>query len=219
MANDVATTKKYDKRTATHGNSWGAFAKITNDSAGETQFGTPKIFTGLRANSFETTQDSNPYYADNLEHIRLTGAKAVEGSIKAYQFPRQFAIDHMGYKETENGGLIDTGTFGNFVWQFVETITDQFGGETEQLTIYYNVKASAPTAETATDEDSAEPKEFEIPVTASPNPAVIDGDGKAVTVMTITKDEKNAALFDLAYQQVILPDTKIPSDPETPAEG
>ena len=90
-------------------------------------------------------------------------------------------------------------------------MTDEFGDECEELHIFYNVKASAPTAGSQTDEDSAEPKEFEIPVTASPNPAVLDSDGKPVTEAVIRKNETNAKLFDLAYTEVILPTTAVPA--------
>ncbi len=117
----------------------------------------------------------------------------------------------MGFKEVAaSGALLDTGNPKNFLWHVQETVTDAFNNEVEQLTVYYNVSASAPTAAAATDEDTVEPKEFEIPVTAAPNDLVLDADGKAVTFMQIRKTEENAALFDLAYSQIILPTTPVP---------
>ncbi|EOT42746.1 major tail protein [Enterococcus dispar] len=201
----------YETREVTHGNAFGAFASITKNAEGQVEFGTPAIFTGLRGNNFETTQESNPYYADNVEHVRLSGAETTEGSITVYQFPESFVINHLGKKKAANGMLTNTGTKKNFVWQYIETITDEFGEEYEELHIFYNVKASNPTSESQTDEDSAEPKEFEIPVTASPNPAVLDADDKPVTEAVIRKTEANAALFELAYTEVILPTTQIPT--------
>jgi hypothetical protein len=174
----------YDKREVSHGNQFGFFSKITSTETGEIEFGTPYEFTGLRATSFATTQDSNPYYADNVEHVRLMGARTTEGSITTYQIKRQFMIDHLGKKETAATppALIDTGVQANFLWCYAETITDQFGGEVNEWHIWTNVQASAGiTSDTATDEDSVEPKEIEIPVTASPNVGVLDSDGKAVT--------------------------------------
>jgi len=175
---------QYDKREVSHGNQFGFFAKISSTPTGEIEFGTPYEFTGLRATSFATTQDSNPYYADNVEHVRLMGARTTEGSITTYQIKKQFMIDHLGKKETTATppALIDTGIQSNFVWVYSETITDQFGGELNEWHIWTNVQASAGiTSDTATDEDSVEPKEIEIPVTASPNVAVQDSDGKSVT--------------------------------------
>jgi hypothetical protein len=202
----------YDTREITHGNSWGAFSKIVKKIDGTLDENViPTIFTGLRGVSFDTTQESNTYYADNVPHVMVRGNKTTEGSITCYQIPKKFLLDHLGLKESESGGLVDTGTGQNFIWQFCETITDEFGIETEQLTIYYNVQAAAPTAESSTDEDAVEPKEFEIPCTASPNSLVLDEDGKTVTYMILRKTEANAPLFDLAYTQIVLPTTAIPA--------
>lgn len=203
--------REYEVREVTHGNNWGAWAPITVGTDGKAVIGTPKVFTGLRANNFETSQESNPYYADNQEHVRLQGAKTTEGSITVYQFPKQFMLDHLGKKEEPNGMIVDTGKYGNFVWQYIETVTDAFGNESEELHIWYNVKASAPTAGSNTDEESAEPKEFEIPVTASPNTSIVDSEGKPVTEAVIRKTKDNEALFELAYTEIILPTTAVPT--------
>lgn len=201
----------YETREVTHGNAYGAFASISQGEDGKITFGTPTIFTGLRANNFETSQDSSPFYADNVEHVRLQGAKSTEGSITCYQIPKQFMLNHLGKSEEANGMIVDTGLNKNFVWQWIETVTDEFGNEVEELHIMYNVKAAAPTSSSSTDEDSTDPKEIEIPATASPNNAVLDSKGKPVTEAVIRKTDENAALFDLAYTQVILPSTPVPT--------
>lgn len=205
---------QYDTREVTHGTSYGAFAEIIKlpDGSLDTTV-VPNEFTGLRGVSFETTQESNAYYADNVEHIRLLGAKTIEGNITCYQMPQAFLTNHLGYKLSSNGGLTDTGISKNFIWQFIETITDELGNEFRQLSVYYNVKASAPTAAAATDEDTVEPKEFEIPCTASPNGLVLDADGKSITYFQLRETADNKALIDLAYDQIILPTTPIPTPP------
>lgn len=197
--------RQYETREVTHGNSWGAFASITKNEAGEVEFGVPKIATGLRETSFETSQDSSPFHADNQEHVRLNGAESTEGTLKFYQLSKDFLTNHLGKKLMPNGGLTNTGLQKSFVWQHIETVTDEFGEEYEELNVYYNVKAGKPTAASKTDEESVEAKEFEIPVTASPNNAVLDDEGKAVTHFSIRKTTSNAALFELAYTKVILP--------------
>jgi len=205
--------RDYEAREVTHGVSFGAFAKIkaaTSTGKLDTTI-EPAIFTGLRGVSFDTTQDMSSYYADNVVHVKVRGNKKVEGSIKAYQIPRAFLVEHLGFKEVAaTGALLDTGSAANFIWQYIETVVDEFGVEVEQLTIYYNCTAGAPTAESKTDEESTDPKEFEIPVTASPNSLVLDEDGKAVTYLQIRKTTANANLFALAYTAIILPDTAVP---------
>ncbi len=176
-------TYQYDTREVTHGNATGFFAKIAKNSNGELDLQTPHPFTGMISTSFETSQESNAYYADNVEHVRLQGKKSTEGSITTYQIPKQFMIDHLGKKLTSAvpPALIDTGINANFIWGYAETVTDEFGGEVEEFHIWTNVKASAPKSGTATDESSVTPKNIEIPCTASPNNFILDSENKPVS--------------------------------------
>lgn len=211
------TMPNYETREVTHGNSYGAFAPIETNSDGTLNTDiVPTIFTGLRGVSFETTQDSEAFYADNVEHIRLLGIKTIEGNITAYQIPQSFMVNHLGYSIAPNGSLIDTGIQKNFIWQFIETVTQNDGTEVRQLTVYYNVKAATPTAEANTDEDTITPKEFEIPCTVSPNHLVKDSNNKSVTYMILRETTANSGLIDLAYNQIILPNTPVPTPPNKP---
>lgn len=196
-------TYKYDTREVTHGNASGFFAKISKNSSGALELGSAYSFTGLRGTSFETSQESNPYYADNMEHVRLQGKKTTEGSITAYQIPKQFMIDHLGKKLTESTppALIDTGVNANFIWGYAETVTDEFGAEIEEFHIWTNVKAAAPKGSTASDEASATPKEIEIPCTASPNNFILDSNKKPVSEIVWRDDASGTvrAEFDKLF--------------------
>lgn len=203
---------KYDTREAIHGGSRAFYAPINRDpDTGAITFGTPKALTGWRASSLEPSQDSNPYYADNVEHIRLQGIKTIDGSMTLYQIAKDFMLNHLAKKEMPNGAIVDTGTYKAFVLGYVETVDNEFGEQTEELHIWYNIKASSPTAATSTDEDSPEPKEIEIPLTASPNNGVLDTDGKAVTELVLRKTSQNKAFFESAFDKVILPTDQLPS--------
>lgn len=204
---------QYDTREVTHGNKFGGFAEIKKTSDGKIDRSvaiTP--FTGLFSSSFETSTEQNKFYADNQVHMTVNGAPTTEGTITCYQFKEKFAIDHLGFKKHDNGGLTDTGVIKAFIWQYIETITDEFGNETDKLNIYYNVKAATPQDASSTDEESVEGKNFEIPCTASPNSLIVDKDGDPVTHFSITKTETNAELFEYAKEHILLPtDTDIPS--------
>lgn len=202
---------KYDTREATHGGSRAFFAPIVRDEdTGAITFGAPSTLTGWRKSSLEPSQDSNPYYADNVEHIRLQGIKTIDGSMTMYQLSETFMLNHLAKKKMPNGAIVDTGTYKSFALGYVETVDDEFGNQTEELHVWYNVKASSPTAETSTDEDSPEPKEFEVPLTASPNNGVLDDEGKAVTELVLRKTTTNAVFFESAFDKVILPTTQLP---------
>ena len=196
-------TYQYDIREVTHGNARGFYAQIAKTEAGKLDIKTPYPFTGLRGTAFETSQESNAYYADNVEHVRLQGKKSTEGSITTYQIPKQFMIDHLGKKLTNSTppALIDTGVNTNFIWGYAETVTDEFGAEVEEFHIWTNVKASAPKGNTATDETSATPKEIEIPCTASPNNFILDSEKKPVSEIVWRDDNKGTvrAKFDKLF--------------------
>lgn len=203
----------YDTREITHGDAYAAFAQVAESTMTPGTLDTTKVpqsFTGLRAVSFETTQEQNKYYADNILHFTINGVKTIEGTITCYQFPKAFTTGYLGFKESTNGSLIDTGTFAPFIFQYIETVETATGGNQRLLTIYYNLKATAPTASTATDEDTVTPKEFTINCTAAPQSLVMDQDNQPVTMMQVRgSDADSNALIDLAYSQIILPSTII----------
>lgn len=208
MANDY----KYDTREITHGSAYGGYASIVINEDGTLDETQPvKAFTGLTSVNFEVSQESTAFHADNVEHVRVSGAKSTEGSIKSYQFPKAFVLKHLGKKETKNGGLIDTGSNEAFIFQYIETVTDEFGKDRRKLNIYYNVKATAPKGESTSDTDSVSPTEFETPVTASPNNAILDENGKAITSLELLETEENKNIFDYALTHIILPDTLVPT--------
>jgi hypothetical protein len=97
----------------------------------------------------------------------------------------------------------------------METVEDEFGNKYRQLDVYYNVKASAPTGDAATDEASPTPKEITIACTVSPNNLVQDADGVPVSEYHLRENADNKALIDLAYSQIILPDTENPQGDST----
>jgi len=171
----------------------------------------PKIFTGVTECGFETSQDSQEIFADNQIHMKASGASKTEGSIKGFQLPEDYLINHLGYVELENiGGYTATDNQRNFVWQYIELITDEMGNQSRQLVIFYNVQPSPPKESSKTDTDKVEAKEFEIPCSALPNSMVRDPKGRAITSVIIPETKDNAWVFDLAYKQVVTPDTEEP---------
>lgn len=183
---------KYDTREVTHGNAFGFFSKISQDkSTGAVTFEKTYEWTGLVGTSFDPKQDSKAHYADNVEHIRLKGAKVIEGSITVIQIPSIFSENHLGRKKTDSGALLDTGNQASFVLGYAESVTDAFGTELKEWHIWTNVKAGTIKAKTSSDKDSAEPKQFEISATASANAGVLDKDGMAVTEIIWRDDATN----------------------------
>ena len=180
----------YDPRTLNHGNAGGFFSTITaNISTGATTFGAPVTLTGLVSNDFTTEQTATPFYADNQSHVVLNGVSSTTGTITVYQLNQSFVENHLGKTVTTTNGttnksLTDTGVYNPFFYGFYETVSAASGTETKEWTFWTNVRASAPTGTSTTDSDSVTPKEIGIPVTCTPNVAVVDSTGNAVTQIT-----------------------------------
>lgn len=187
---------EYATREINHGSAFGFYATITkNEATGVVSFGTPKEWTGLIKASFETTQESTAYYADNVQHVTIKGAKTTTGTITTYQISQDFFTNHLGKKVTNSTppALLDTGVNLAFLFGYAETVSDEYGVDRNEWVIFTNVKASVPKGDSQTDEDKVTPKEIEIPLTASPNNIVKDKDGMAVTEIIFRDNANNDA--------------------------
>jgi len=191
----------YETRNVTHGDQKAWFAKVIQDpETGEITYGDALEFTGVRAVTAEFKEDVSDFYADDQVHISLRGVKTCDGSIVTYQLRKQFLVDHLGKATTTAGALLDTGDHANFVFGYMETVTDAFGGNTPEWRILTNVQASAPTGGSVTDENQIKPKELTVPITAKPNQAVLDSKNRPVTEITWRDVDGDAtALIELMF--------------------
>lgn len=204
------TQLQYEQREGTYGAKLGFYAPLLlDDATGVWSFGEVKPFTGLRAVSIETSQEAKPFYADDTVHLSVAGQKTITGSITLYQLPRDFLINHMGYKEDTNGALLDTGAYKSFAFGYVETITDAVGETTRELRTYYNCQAGPASAAAATTADSVELKEISVPLTISPSQIVRDSDLKPVSEIVLRETAKNKAAFETALQSIYRPDSQV----------
>lgn len=198
---------KYDTREVTYGNSHAAYALITTDpSTGLMTFDKPKELTGMVSVSFNKSKNASSIYADDITHMSLKGNTQVSGTIVFYQLEKNFYLKALGNTEHPDGLITDTGATQNFAFMYLQTIHDQYGKETPKLIIYYNISAGAPTGESTTKTDSVSAKQFSLPMTALPNPALIDGQtNEEITTAEIVRDDKNAAFFDQWMDGVLVP--------------
>lgn len=185
----------YEPRTLTHSTEYGFYAaNTTNIATGAVEFGKAYEYTGLQSVKIETSQDYEDKYADGRVHLSIAGAEKVSGEIGSLQIRPEFWKDALGKKVNElkiGKGVrstTNTGTKKSVIFGFAEIITDEFNNETKQWTLITNVKASMPTMESATDEDKVTEVVYTVPVSMSPNSAILDDEGKPVTIITVTDD-------------------------------
>lgn len=185
-----------------HGNKNFGFAPIT-ETGGNYSFGSPVMIPGLVGVEIEVEQESSSIYADDKEFCRVKGAKVRTATVTFRNIPASYA-PFLGFVQNESGMLTDTGTFANHCIFFETEEEDcDTGLSTTTLHYLYNVQASEPTVESATDEDEVEAAEIEVEYNASDSQFVVDDNGKAVQYGYLTRTEENKSVYDTFTTTVI----------------
>lgn len=189
-----------------HGNKNFGYVPIT-ESGGVYSFGTPVMLRGLVSVTAEVEQEDSNIYADDTTYCVIKGAKVRTAEVNLRYISPAYA-QFLGYKLNDNGSLTDTGIFPNHCIFFETEEEDCDTGEaTTTLHYLYNVKASMPTLETSTDEESVEASELTINYTAMDSQIAVDDDNVAVQYMEVTRTESNRTVYDTFTSTVLLPTT------------
>lgn len=193
-----------------YGNQNFGYAPISR-SENAYSFGNPVFLKGMVSAEAEVEENTTSIYADNIPFCVVAGAK-VRTLTATLKWVSDAYATFLGFKQSENGMLTDTGEKPNHCVFFESMEQDCETGEvTRTLHYFYNVKATEPTLETNTVEEEIESADLEIEYNATPSPFVVDEDGNAVSYGKITRTEENKALYDTFLSAVILPTSAIPS--------
>lgn len=187
-----------------HGNRNFGYAPINVSDEGVMSFGTPIMMGGMVSSNVEVEQDETKIYADDKVWVKSKGAKVRTAEL-TFKYVDKAYLQYLGYKLNSNGMLTDTGKFPSHCIFFEETEEDSESNSTQTLYILYNVKASQPTIETATDEEELEAKDIAISYSADDSEFVVDDDGEYAQLGTLTRTSENAELYDTFKQAIILP--------------
>lgn len=187
-----------------HGNKNFGFAPIVV-SNNTYSFGAPVMISGLVNASIEVEQEDTDVFADDRVYCHSKGAKVRTATVTFRNIPESYA-PYLGFVKNANGSFTDTGIFANHCIFFETEEEDcETGVSTTTLHYLYNVTASEPTWESATDEDEVEPAEIEVEYSATESTFVVDDNNKACQYMYITRDDNTATLYDTFMTTVILP--------------
>jgi len=193
-----------------HGNKSFGYAPITADDD-TYEFGTPVMIAGLVSATIEVDQEDTSVYADDKVFCSIKGAKVRTANVHFRNIPASYA-PYLGFVQNTNGGFTDTGTFANHCIFFETEEEDcDTGVATTTLHYLYNVKASEPTQESETDQDSVEPAEIEVNYSVQDSTIAKDDSGVYCQYFYITRTDANASLYDTFKTAIILPDDEIPA--------
>ena len=193
-----------------HGNKNFGYAPIELED--ETySFGEPVMIAGLVSATIEVEQEDTNVYADDKVFCTIKGAKVRTATVNFRNIPASYA-PYLGFVQNANGGFTDTGTFANHCIFFETEEEDcDTGVETTTLHYLYNVRASEPSQESQTDEDSVEPAEIEVDYSAQESTFVTDDNNVLCQYYWITKTAENANLYDTFKTAIIQPTDEIPA--------
>ena len=143
------------------------YAKVTN-TGGVISYGTPVAIPGAKEISLEPTGDPTIVWADDVQYVVIPANGGYEDTVTVLDVPQSFYTDILGMSVDANYVLVESED--DVLSQFAligETVEyDSADGPTHKRFVFYNCTAEkAPTA-SSTKEDTIEPTEYEINITA-----------------------------------------------------
>lgn len=156
------------------------------------QYGTPKKINGAVELSMEAQGETSKKRADNMDYYVAISNNGYEGDLTMVKFPAEFKKDVLGEEKAANGVSAE---YSN-VKPKAFALLFQFEGDVNATKhVLYNCKCGRPDLSSKTTENSIEPIDEKIKITASPRPDyLIKGSA-----------EKDATVYANWYKTVTLP--------------
>lgn len=184
---------------------------------GTVTFGeTVKPLYGLMSMDMGAEGDVSKIRADGIDYIIIVSNNGYSGNLNFVKVDDDFRVDCLGEKVDETTGM-----------QYEDADADpkpfalmgEFKGDKEGIRwIYYNCTATRPGQAGDNKDNQKEPDTEELPVTASPMPAKIDGEDVNIVRGGITRS-MNETTFNNWFKKVILPGSEVAAAAQVSAEN
>ena len=138
---------------------------IRNASTGVTTYGPVKKIPGAVNLSLSAAGDTNNFFADNMKYWTGTSNNGYEGDFEAALIPDEFKTEILGFIQTAEGGILETGDEKTSEFALMYEIN---GDKEKRRFIDYCCTATRPNAEASTTEDSITPQTDTLSLTTSP---------------------------------------------------
>ena len=141
------------------------YAKATDDGTGTLTYATPVAIPGARSISLSASGENTKWYADNIVYFSGENNNGYEGDLVVAMLPDSFRTDILGEVLDAKGFYVETS--GNQTAEFA--LLFQFEGDQNGTRhCFYRCTAKRPAVASSTVEDSIEPNEQTITITAVP---------------------------------------------------
>ena len=166
------------------------YAKAT-ESEGKVTWATPVAIPGAVSLSLDPEGDTSTFYADGVAYYVSVTNNGYSGDLEMALIPDDFREDILGDTKDEKGVLTENAETNVAAF----ALLFQFDGDVKGIRhVLYSCKATRPTIEGETKEDTIEPKTETLSLTASP---MADGKVKAKTT-----DDTDETTYNGWYKKV-----------------
>ncbi len=138
---------------------------VVTETDGVITFGTPVAIKGAVNLSLSASGDTNDFYADDVKYWTGTSNNGYEGDLEIALIPDSFKTDVLGFTQTAEGGILETGDEKAKKFALLYEIN---GDAERRRFVDYYCTATRPSAEAATTEDSITPQTDTLSLTTAP---------------------------------------------------
>lgn len=138
---------------------------VVTEADGVVTFGTPVAIKGAVNLSLSASGDTNDFYADDVKYWTGTSNNGYEGDLEIALIPDSFKTDVLGFTQTAEGGILETGDEKAKKFALLYEIN---GDAERRRFVDYYCTATRPSAEAATTEDSITPQTDTLSLTTAP---------------------------------------------------
>ena len=167
-------------------------AKIT-ETDGAITYGTPFKVPGAKSLTADPEGEITKFYADNIVYYISNSNQGYSGDLEIAMLVEQFLTEILGQTKDKNGALLENADDNNARFALMGEID---GDEKKRRFVYFDCKATRPSAEMSTKEESVEPQTDKISITMSPRTT-----DKAIKAV-IEQSDTNKAVYDNFFTKV-----------------
>lgn len=141
------------------------YAVATDNGSGTLTYATPVAIPGARSISLSASGDVSNWYADNAIYFNTATNNGYEGDLVVANLPDSFRVDVLGEVLDTDGFYVESA--GQPTVEFA--LLFQFEGDQEAVRhCMYRCTATRPEVSSSTTEDTVEPNEQTLTITAMP---------------------------------------------------
>lgn len=170
------------------------YALVTVGEDGAVTYAKPIAIPGAREMGLDAQGEDTNVYADDSQYVVISVNTGYEGDLTVLKLPDSFYTDCLGQTLDANGALIESeedikkpfALLGEFSTESAE----------KKRFVLYNCVAGRPTFGSSTKEETVEPTELVVPITAA---AAADTGATKATLTNTASKEKFDSWFDAVY--------------------